>query len=152
MLTAQIEYLDKIALDELIPFFEPHYKELSDHYKHDIPLKPNYHEYLHRQYKDELVYVSLRDSGELIGYFIIFVIEDLHYQALTFQGDIIFVEQSKRGASGGGMLMEVAKKEFVRRGAKVFRVGYKASHAPHMDKLLSAFGFETTEIMQSLWA
>lgn len=152
MLTAQIEELTRSKLDELIPLLSEHYKELSDHFKHGHALNPNYNEYLKRQISGEFIYITLRDNGELIGYHTIFLIPCLHYQLHTFIGDIIFVVNDKRGASGGGLILEVATKEFKRRGFGLYRMGYKVGHAKYMDALLTRFGFVDFEVHKALWA
>ena len=152
MITAQIEELTRAGILEIESLVDKHAIEVSAHYKNGIPVNCNWSEYLNRQIRGEFIYITLREDAKLIGYFSAFLIPCLHYQALTLTLDAIYVKPDSRGHKGGIMLMEVMKKEFKRRGAKVWRMGYKSEHAPFMEKLLDEFGFEPFEVHKVLWA
>ena len=152
MITAQIEELTRAGIDEIESLVDQHAIEVSAHYKNGIPVNCNWSEYMNRQLRGEFVYITLREDSKLIGYFSAFIAPCFHYQALSITLDAIYVKPTTRGISGGVMLMEVMQGEFKRRGAKVWRMGYKAEHAKYMEALLDKFGFEDFEVHKVLWA
>jgi len=152
MITAQIESLTQ-GLAELKPLLPIHYKELSEHLKHNIPLDPQYEAYLAKDAKGEILYVTLREKGNLIGYFVGFIQPGLHYKTcLTLQLDIVYVVPEHRGKHGGAVLMKCIAKEFQRRRARLWLMGMKEEHRPWMEALLTACGFEPFERTYALWA
>lgn len=151
MLTAQIETL-KEGLPELKHILPMHYGELSEHYRHGIPLCPQYQTYLVHEERGEILYITLRDKGRLEGYFVGFVTRCLHYQTFTLTLDIIYVTPEARGQKGGVLLMKEISREFKRRGIKLWKMGLKEEHREHMEKLLLGFGFKPFERTYALWA
>lgn len=151
MLTAQIEPLS-VGIEELKTLLPTHYGELSEHYKQGICLNPDYKFYLDREKNGQLLYVTLRQDGKLEGYFVGFITNCLHYQTLTLSLDIIYVTPNARGLNGGVMLMKAIKKEFDRRGIRLWKMGLKEAHREHMEKLLLSFGFKPFERTYAMWA
>lgn len=148
MITAQIEDLTAEAIEELQPLLPVHYDELSEHGLQGIPLDPQYGIYLARAALGQVVYVTLRDAGNLVGYLVSFVAPGLHYEScLTCTGDIFFVYPDKRGQQAGVMLFTEWLAECRRRGVKLAQVGIKSRHARFARPLIEAMGFEETEIM-----
>lgn len=149
MITAQIESLN---LDELKPILPLHYEELSLHQNHGFPLNPQYGVYLERESRGELIYATLRECGELIGYFVGFVAPGLHYQdCLTLHMDIFYVVPEHRGAHGGITLFSAVKREAKRRGVKAWYVGNKEHAKVHATALFEAMGFEKAETTYCMW-
>jgi GNAT superfamily N-acetyltransferase len=150
LLTTAIESLN---LDELKPILPIHYKELSEHLKHDIPLDPDYQKYLAAQQRGELLYVTLRQSGLLVGYFIGLFGPALHYRTCnSLILDIFYVTPEARGNKGGQTLLSAVKKEWIRRHGKVWTMGMKEEHRLFMEPLLKSFGFKPFETHVVLWA
>lgn len=148
MLTTQIEELDAAALDEIKPLLPVHYDELSEHKIAGIPLDPQYELYLARAEAGQVLYVTLRDHGTLIGYLVSFIAPGMHYRTcLTATADIFFVRPDRRGFEGGKMLFAHWIKECSRRGVKLTQIGMKVRHAVHARRVLEACGFEETEVM-----
>lgn len=148
MLTAQIEELDADTLDEAKPLLPSHYDELSEHKAAGIPLDPQFDLYLARSAAGQVIYVTLRERGALIGYLVSFVAPGMHYQGcLTCTTDIFYVTPDLRGLHGGAMLFEAWKKECARRGVKLMQIGVKTRHAKYAGPLLEAAGFKATELM-----
>jgi GNAT superfamily N-acetyltransferase len=148
MITAAVESLTQ-RLDELKPLFPVHYQELAlDQEK--VPLDPQYRVYLERDGRGEVVFVTLRDAGELIGYFVGFIAPGLHYATcLTCTMDIFFVRPDKRGARAGVKLFKAVEAELRRRGVQRWFVGSKC----HKDAswLFEFLGFQQVEIYFSKW-
>lgn len=148
MLTAHVENLTE-RLEELKPLFPLHWEELALN-KDKVPLDPQYHVYLDRDARGEVIFVTLRDAGELVGYFVGFVAPGLHYQTcLTCHMDILYLRKDRRGGRGGVILLKAVQAELKRRGVQRWFVGTKA----HMDigRLFQAMGFTHVETTYSMW-
>ncbi len=148
MITAQIEsFGDK--LNEFLPLFPEHYIELALN-QDRVPLDPQYDIYLYKESVGELLFVTLRELGAPVGYFIGFIAPGLHYKTcLTCNMDIFWVHPDKRGNGGGQLLFSFVEKELKRRGVDRWFVGSKC----HKDAswLFEKLGFEQVEIYYSKW-
>ena len=153
MLTTHIETLmTDEGLREITELTPTHYHEVSEHYKRDIPLNPDYHKYEIKECNGEILYITLRDAGQLVGYYIGFIGPALHYKdCLTLALDIIYVTPDSRGQKGGILLLNAVKAEAARRGVRVMTMGCKEAHREHMEQLLIAAGMQPFERHYSLW-
>lgn len=109
------------TLDELKPLFDPHWRELAlDQDK--VPLDPQYDIYLARDALGEVLLVTARDNGKLIGYFIGFVAPGLHYKTcLTLTMDIFWIHPDYRGEDS------LSKMEELFVGEELFKVAHAAA-------------------------
>lgn len=150
MITAAVEGFTE-RLFELKPLLPIHWEELGlDNDK--VPLDPQYDIYDTRERAGELLFVTLRESGVLIGYFIGFIAPGLHYKTcLTLHLDIFYVTPEHRGKNGGLVLFEFVKREAIRRGVQRWYVGNKEHAKVHATKLFLAMGFEHVESTYSMW-
>jgi GNAT superfamily N-acetyltransferase len=148
MMTAQKECFAE-RLSELKVLLPMHYRELALNQDH-VPLDPQYDIYIARENLGELMFIVLREAGEMIGYFIGFVAPGLHYRTcLTLTMDILYVHPERRKAGGGVVLFDAVKAEAKRRGVQRAFVGEKV-HAP-IGKFLEAQGFELCERTYTAW-
>jgi L-amino acid N-acyltransferase YncA len=150
MLTAQVEpYADCLA--ELQAAYADHWTELAlDRNRPAAVLDPCWDVYAQRDAAGQLLLVTLRERGEMVGYFLGFIAPGLHYrQCLTYQMDIYRVSPTVRGRFGGKRLVRAVIDECRRRGVDRMFVGEKL-HAPS-GRLFEAFGFEPVETYYSLW-
>lgn len=148
LITAQVEELTAETLEEAKPLLPAHYDELAEHKLAGIPLNPQYGLYLARAAAGQVLYVTLRDQGKLVGYLVSFVAPGMHYQdCLTATGDIFFVYPDHRGLEGGKLLFTTWIKECKRRGIRLAQVGMKTRHAKYVRPLLEAIGFVETEVI-----
>jgi len=88
------------CIEEAKPLLEAHYAEIA-HY-HDIPLDPDYDQYLQLE-KMGIVrcYVARNSEGKMVGYAVYIVRNNLHYKtSLQAVQDIIFVKKECRGRGG----------------------------------------------------
>lgn len=148
MITCHVESLTEM-LPELRPLLPLHYEELALN-KDKVPLDPQYELYLERDAAGGVLLVTLRDAGELVGYFIGFVSPGLHYRTcLTCVMDIFYVRQDKRGGRAGIKLFRFVEEELKRRGVQRWVVGSKC----HMDAswLFELLKFERIEVYYSKW-
>src|SRR6187551_676568 len=110
MITAQIEKFSE-KLPEFIDLFPLHYQELALN-KDSVPLDPQYEIYFRHEDAGQLLFVTLREMGEPVGYFIGFVSPGLHYKTcLTCVTDIFWVHPDKRGMGAGKLLFSFVEKE-----------------------------------------
>lgn len=126
MLTAQVEKFDN-DFSEIGNMLNIHYKELALN-QDKVPLDPQWHLYDMHEQNNSLVYVALREAGELIGYVISIVAPGLHYRTcLTAHMDILFVRPDKRdvAAKGALLLVDTLEKELRRRGVQRWFMGTK---------------------------
>lgn len=148
MLTAQVENLTE-RLDDLKPFFPMHWEELALNQK-QVPLDPQYDVYLDKDAAGQMMLVTLRSAGELVGYFVGFIQPGLHYKTcLTLTMDIFYVLPEHRGNGAGFVLFKAVEGEARRRGAQRMFVGSKL----HKDAswLFEKLGYEEVERFYCLW-
>lgn len=148
MITAQTEGLTE-NIEELKRFFHGHWSELAED-RDKVQLNPQYDIYLRRDALGEVVFVSLREAGAIIGYFVGFISPALHYKdCLTCLGDIFYIEPGRRGLGGGMKLFAEVKAELKRRGVQRWRAGHKIKH--DASPLFRRMGFEPVETIYSMW-
>ncbi len=149
MITAQIETLAN-GLEELKPLLPVHWEELALN-QDEVPLDPQYEEYLKRERLGMVLYVTLRKSGKLIGYFVGFVAPGMHYKTcLTLTMDIFYIYPDHRGDGGGLILFNMVKREAKRRGVQRWFVGNKEHANFHATRLFEAMGFQKIETYYSM--
>ena len=118
--------------------------------KDKVPLDPQYDIYIQREARGELLFVTLRELGTPVGYFIGFIAPGLHYRTcLTCTMDIFYVHPAKRGGRGGIKLFKFVEQELRRRGVDRWFVGSKC----HADAswLFEILGFDRVEVYYSKW-
>lgn len=126
-----------------------HYEELALDQAH-VPLSPQYDVYIERERRGELLFVTLRDTGELVGYFIGFIAPGLHYSTcLTCTMDIFYVRKDRRAGSAGVRLFRFVEQELRRRGVKRWFMGSKV-HAD-ASALFKRIGARPVEVYYSKW-
>jgi GNAT superfamily N-acetyltransferase len=148
MITAQEESLTE-RLEEMKPLFPRHWEELALNKEH-VPLDPQYEIYLKRDAMGEVLLVTLRDLGKLVGYFVGFIAPALHYKScLTCTMDIFFVWPEARGQGGGFTLFKAVEDECRRRGVQRMFVGSKL----HKDAswLFEKLNYTEVERYYSTW-
>lgn len=147
MITYHVESFAE-RLNELKVLFPLHYEELALN-KDQVPLSPQYNIYLAREANGELLFVTARCEGKLVGYFIGFVAPGLHYSTcLTCIMDIFYIAPAHRGSNAGYELFQFVKKENIRRGVQRWFMGAKV----HFDCsfLFEKLGAELVEKTYSL--
>lgn len=148
MLTAQVESFTE-TLEYLKPLFPQHYAELALN-QDKVPLSPRYEAYLKADAAGEIIFVTLRERGEIAGYFIGFVAPGLHYSTcLTLQMDIFWVHPAHRGNRGGFTLFKAVEREAKCRGVQRMFVGSKL----HKDAsfLFEMLGYAPCETFYTAW-
>lgn len=148
MITYAIESFSE-CLTELQDLLPLHYQELALN-QDKVPLSPQYDIYLHREELGELLFVTAREKGILIGYFIGFIANGLHYSTcLTCTMDIFYITPEKRGSNAGWFLFQTVENELKRRKVDRWFVGSKVSLPA--DWLFEKLNFERVEVYYTKW-
>lgn len=148
MITTHIESFEA-RLDELQPLLPLHYEELALN-QDKVPLSPQYNVYIERERAGGLLFVTLRDAGELVGYFIGFIAPGLHYSTcLTCTMDIFFLRKDKRTGSAGIRMFRFVEDELRRRGVQRWFMGSKVK--ADASALFKRIGAEPVETYYSKW-
>lgn len=148
MVTILIESFED-RLPELRPLLPLHYEELALD-KDKVPLAPNYGVYIEREHHGQLMFMVARDRGELIGYFIGFVMPGLHYMTcLTLAMDIFYIHPEHRGNNTGILLFQAVEAEAKRRGVQRMIVSTKVHFSAAW--LFKRLGYTEIEHVYSHW-
>jgi hypothetical protein len=148
MITCHVESFAQ-RLDELQALLPLHYKELALN-QDQVPLSPQYGVYIDRESAGGLLFVTLREAGELVGYFIGFINPGLHYSTcLTCNMDIFYVRADKRAGSAGVRMFRFVESELRRRGVQRWFMGSKI-HAD-ASALFKRIGAAPVETYYSKW-
>lgn len=151
MLNLSVEnFVDTIT--ELRPIIQEHYKELALN-QDKVPLRPRWDLYAKAQNKEELLFITARDTkadNKLVGYFIGFISPGLHYETcLTCQMDIFFVHPEYRTGMLGLKMFKFLEKQLKLLGVDRVYVGSK-SHAD-ASPLFERLGYGKVETYYSKW-
>jgi len=148
MITCHVESFEQ-RLPELQVLLPAHYEELALN-QDKVPLSPQYGVYIERERNGGLLFVTLRDAGELVGYFIGFIAPGLHYSTcLTCTMDIFFLRKDKRTGSAGVRMFRFVEAELRRRGVHRWFMGSKI-HAD-ASALFKRIGAASVETYYSKW-
>lgn len=149
MITAQVERIAD-TLPELQRLLPEHYDELSVHKGH-FPLSPRYEVYLERERKGEVLLVTVRRDGVLVGYWITFLGMGLHYSTcLTGTFDIFYIEPAHRRSVAPLLLGRKVKAELQKRGVKLWYAGEKHCR-PEAGRLYEKLGMKPVETFYCMW-
>lgn len=146
-LTCHIENFEQ-GLEELKALLPAHYEELALN-QDKVPLSPQFPVYFERERRGELLYVTMREAGELVGYFIGFIAPGLHYSTcLTCTLDIFYIRKDKRGSALPGVrLFRFVEKELKRRSVDRWFVGSKCK--ADASALFEFLDFQKVEVYYS---
>lgn len=138
---------------ELLPLFELHWKELAL-YKDKMPLYPRLAAYDALERLGELITLTARQNGELVGYFVVHYGPGMHYAGtLTAHTDLPYVHPEIRGRGIGVRLFLRGQDEMKKRGVQMWQSGLKINSAlqPSMHKLLTWMDMTPTDLIYSKW-
>lgn len=142
MITIAHEAYESVK-DELSELIYLHWEEIALYQDH-IKLNPNWKEYARLSASGALRMFTVRDDGELVGYFVLVVSPSLHYSDHVFAtNDVIFIKPEFRKGTAGGRLIKFAEDQLRAEGVTLMTVNTKV-HAP-FDPLMERMGFDLIE-------
>lgn len=142
MIEIQLECLANVK-EEIKPLLEEHW-ELVALNKGKIKLNPNWKEYARLDAAGVLRIFTARDEGQLVGYFVLFISQSVHYQDHLFAtNDVIFVLPDKRAGATGYKLVKYAEDYCKDSGVSLMTINTKV-HLP-FDSLMVGMGFDLIE-------
>lgn len=142
MIEIQLECLANVK-EEIKPLLEEHW-ELVALNKGKIKLNPNWKEYARLDAAGVLRIFTARDEGRLVGYFVLFISQSVHYQDHLFAtNDVIFVLPDKRAGATGYKLVKHAEDYCRDSGVSLMTINTKV-HLP-FDSLMVGMGFDLIE-------
>ena len=148
MLSSQVEPW-KDFIKEAKPLLPIHYEELALE-KDRVPLDPMYEIYDQRDSQEQVLVITVREDGALIGYFIGFIAPGLHYRTcLTLTMDIFYIHPQHRMQGAGTLLFSTVEQEAKRRGVNRLFVGSKNHKSSEF--LFMKLGYTPVETYYSTW-
>lgn len=118
-----------IPSEEMRPLLERHWNEVAGH-KDKIPLNPDFDRYKELANMDALCCTTMRSDGELVGYFICFVVPHIHYKEhpMAFNDAIFILPEYRRGLTPVISMLKSAEKELRRRGVSKIVINTKLTN------------------------
>lgn len=151
--TYQWEPFD-LLLPELRPLLRLAADEMDD-FKDRLPLDPDWGRYL-GLFRSGIVKVWTARSGSsglLVGFAILFILRNLHYQTVRCaRTDLFWLSPAWRSGWIGVKLFATLIRELRETDVKVFEASIKM-HWQHarMSRLFARLGFKPSETVQAIW-
>lgn len=138
------------CLDEMKQaMLQEHWQELAKD-KDKVALSPNYAKYFQLENAGELYVATIRNDGELIGYYIGFLQHELHYQdCFACIMDIVYLKPEYRKSKIGFAFFTYMKAELQQLGVHRWHVGCKLDN--DLSGLFKALGFAPIEVYHSMY-
>ena len=149
-----ITFSDKESVSSLIqeikPLLEEHYKEIARH-QNIIKLNPDFGKYKWMEEKGMIHLVTVRDHpgklglyANLIGYFLCFLNQHIHYQDHQMaMNDIIYLSPEYRKGTTAKEMIEYTTQGLKKRGVTKLCINVKLEH--DFGSLLKRMGFTPFE-------
>jgi hypothetical protein len=129
--------------NEIKPLLDEHWKEIALH-QDDIKLEPNWNAYSRMAEQGALRVYTARKSGQLVGYFVVFVLPSMHYMRHLFaNNDILFLKKAERKGTTGIRLIKFAVEELKKEGVTLINVNVKKKQ--DFGPVMEHIGFEHIE-------
>lgn len=128
-----VEPLTHDLIGEMQHLLKLHYQELS---RKRRPLEPAYWVYLQLQDMGKLVMVTVRnDSNVLVGYHIMVLQSNMHYDSFDALSDVLFLAPEYRDGVTGGRLIVASREAVTDAGADT--LVWRAKPGSALDRMLS---------------
>jgi hypothetical protein len=144
--TYQQEFLHSVE-HELKDLLQQHWKEIALN-QDFIPLNPCWESYHNLEEEGKLRIFTARDSGKLIGYFVVIVSYNLHYKDHLFAtNDVLYLHKDYRKGFTGIRLIKFCEQCLMKDGVSVFTINTKVHQA--FDPILERLGYNLIERVYS---
>ena len=142
----QQEFLDSVV-DDAKGLLESHWEEIALN-KDKIKINPDWDTYYALQDQGKLHIFTARDEGALVGYFVVFVSQHIHYKDHLFaNNDLIYLSPSYRKGFTGIKLIKFAESCLKADGLSILTVNTK-THKP-FHNIMRYLGFSSSETLYS---
>lgn len=142
MITYQVEFLS-MCLDELKPLLTLHWEEVALN-KDKIKLNPDYDAYLQMEKQGMCHTVVVRDDDKVVGYFICFIVNHMHYKDHKWAlNDILFIHPDYRGGKIAYKMFKFAEEKLKALGVSVIQLHMKTDFP--FEPLAKACGYNKME-------
>ena len=140
--TYQVESFSDV-INEIKPLLHAHFDEIATN-KELKPLDPDYDRYEALEDLNMLRIMTVRFSGTLIGYFVVFLIPHIHYQQTNMaMNDILYLAPEYRGGTVGYRLIKKSIEDLKEMDVDILTIHMKVDYP--FRELLTKFGFHKTE-------
>jgi GNAT superfamily N-acetyltransferase len=144
MIRYAVETLNE-CLEELKPLLHKHYEEIAM-YRDRIEFDPDYDAYYRLEEAGALHMVTVRDDGNIIGYYVSFIHHNLHYRQDKFAvNDILYVDEAYRGGTVAYKMLRYAEKALKDIGVSVMTIHMKTEFP--FERLCEALGMDKAEYL-----
>lgn len=131
--------------DEMLSLLDEHYEELTLN-KEVVKLNPDWEEYHKREINNKFVFISMRESGKLIGYSAWFIGPHIHYKDLVVAvNDVIFLKKEYRSGTNGIKLLK--KSEEIVKGLGVNKITWHIKESNNFIPILKRMRYSTEDII-----
>ncbi|CAB4241252.1 NAT_SF domain containing protein [uncultured Caudovirales phage] len=130
---------------EVDALLKAHWLEVAN-YKESIPLEPDWARYSGLEANGDLVCLTARLDGVLIGYSVFLLYNHLHYASTRCAcNDIIYVTPTQRGTGAGLKLIKNSEKYLKALGVK--RVNWHVKPIKDFTPILKRLGYIQEEVV-----
>jgi GNAT superfamily N-acetyltransferase len=113
---------------EIGPLWEAHYKEIARH-QDRIALSPDYDRYERIDEAGAMCFVTARDNGVLVGYFVCFIMPNLHFKDhVMASNDLIYLYPSHRKGYTAAKMIRYMEKVLKEKGVSRLLVNVKTAN------------------------
>jgi len=142
-ITHQVEEY-KTCIDDIVPLFYNHWKEVANN-QDTVPLDPDFDRYKALEDQGMMRIFTVRDDGELIGYFISFISPHMHYKTTVYAiNDILYMDPRYRGGTQAYRMMRGAIED-LRDNCNVDRLVIHMKVDHEFRRLMKSLGGTLTE-------
>ena len=142
--TISKERFSDALCEELSPLLYSHWQEIAN-YKKEIPLDVDFDFYRNMDAKGQLLILTARSEGELVGYSIFFLIRNPHYNStLQAMNDVIYVDPPFRNSRLGLDLIRQSEQHL--KGMGVRKMSWHVKTCNDVEQVLHRLGYQVEEI------
>jgi len=146
MITYQKDTVENVFRD-IGETFIKHHEEVESYAK-EVPLDIDRGQYEALELAGVLHTVSVRDAGELVGYYVSIVMPHPHHKGSLFAvNDILYIDPEYRSSEVAAEMIIFAEEDLKEMDVTVMAFSMKVSHP--FKSLAEMLGFEETDIVYS---
>jgi hypothetical protein len=131
--------------EELKELIGLHWEEIAVH-KDKIPLDPDWEKYAAYDKQGNIVFITCRDGGKLIGYSVWFINHHMHYKRTLFAlNDIVFIKKEYRKGRNGINLIKFS--EYMMKALGADKILWHVKVSNDWTNILRRLGYDNEDIV-----